>query len=105
MGRSAARSGPATLSKLAVDAGVLVVGAGPVGLALTIELGTRGVRVLLVERKVRGGTAPRAKKTNVRTRTHLRRWGIADRLAEASPFGVSYYVFNFSRKGQPEVTP
>jgi 2-polyprenyl-6-methoxyphenol hydroxylase-like FAD-dependent oxidoreductase len=69
---------------------VLVVGAGPVGLAAAIELGMRGVRVLVVERSRRGGMAPRAKTTNVRTRTHLRRWGIADRLAEASPFGVDY---------------
>jgi 2-polyprenyl-6-methoxyphenol hydroxylase-like FAD-dependent oxidoreductase len=69
---------------------VLVVGAGPVGLALAIELGMRGVRVLVAERSSRGGSAPRAKTTNVRTRTHLRRWGIADRLAQASPFGVSY---------------
>jgi 2-polyprenyl-6-methoxyphenol hydroxylase-like FAD-dependent oxidoreductase len=34
--------------------------------------------------------APRAKTTNIRTRTHLRRWGIADRLAANSPFGVDY---------------
>jgi 2-polyprenyl-6-methoxyphenol hydroxylase-like FAD-dependent oxidoreductase len=69
---------------------VLVVGAGPVGLALAIELGSRGVRVTLIERNDRGGSAPRAKTTNVRTRTHLRRWGIADKLAAASPFGVDY---------------
>src|SRR4029450_5384589 len=73
-----------------VDSEVLVVGAGPVGLALAIELGMRGVRVLVAERSRRGGTAPRAKTTTVRTRTPLRRWGIADRLAEASPFGVDY---------------
>ena len=72
------------------DTDVIVVGAGPVGLALAIELGMRGVSVLLVERNPRGGTAPRAKTTNVRTRTHLRRWGLADRLAEASPMGVDY---------------
>jgi 2-polyprenyl-6-methoxyphenol hydroxylase-like FAD-dependent oxidoreductase len=69
---------------------VLIVGAGPVGLAAAIELGIRGVRVLLVEQNDRTGVAPRAKTTNVRTRTHLRRWGIADRLAEESPFGVEY---------------
>ena len=73
-----------------VDTDVLVVGAGPVGLAAAIELGVRGVRVLVAERNTRGGSAPRAKTTNVRTRTHLRRWGIADRLAEASPLGVRY---------------
>lgn len=69
---------------------VLVVGAGPVGLAAAIELGHRGVRCLLVERSDRVGYAPRAKTTNVRTREHLRRWGIADRLAAASPLGVDY---------------
>ena len=63
---------------------------GPVGLAAAIELGTRGVRVLLVERNSRVGVAPRAKTTNVRTRTHLRRWGIADKLAAESPFGIDY---------------
>jgi 2-polyprenyl-6-methoxyphenol hydroxylase-like FAD-dependent oxidoreductase len=75
---------------MSVDIDVLVVGAGPVGLALAIELGTRGVRVLVAERSARAGSAPRAKTTNVRTRTHLRRWGLADRLAEASPLGISY---------------
>lgn len=73
-----------------VDFEVLVVGAGPSGLALAIELGSRGVRCLVVERNDRVGLAPRAKTTNVRTRTHLRRWGIADRLAAVSPFGVNY---------------
>jgi 2-polyprenyl-6-methoxyphenol hydroxylase-like FAD-dependent oxidoreductase len=75
---------------LNVDTEVLVVGGGPVGLALAIELGMRGVRVIVAERNERGGVAPRAKTTNVRTRTHLRRWGIADKLAQASPMGVDY---------------
>jgi 2-polyprenyl-6-methoxyphenol hydroxylase-like FAD-dependent oxidoreductase len=69
---------------------VLIVGGGPSGLATAIELGTRGIRVLLVERNERAGTAPRAKTTNVRTRTHLRRWGIAERLAQEAPFGIDY---------------
>ena len=69
---------------------VVIIGAGPVGLALSIELGLRGVSCRLVERNDRVGYAPRAKTTNVRTRTHLRRWGIADQLAQASPFGIDY---------------
>jgi 2-polyprenyl-6-methoxyphenol hydroxylase-like FAD-dependent oxidoreductase len=74
----------------AFDADVVIVGAGPAGLAAAIELGTRRIRTLLIEQQERAGAAPRAKTTNVRTRTHMRRWGIADRLAEASPFGVDY---------------
>ena len=69
---------------------VLIVGAGPVGLALAIELGRRGIDCLVVERNERVGVAPRAKTTNARTREHLRRWGIADALRAASPFGVDY---------------
>ncbi|KGD89978.1 FAD-monooxygenase [Achromobacter sp. RTa] len=69
---------------------VLIVGAGPAGLSSAIELGHRGVSCLLVERNDRVGYAPRAKTTNVRTREHLRRWGIADRLRAASPLGADY---------------
>ena len=73
-----------------VETDVLVIGAGPVGLSLAVELGGRGLRVLLAERNERAGHAPRAKTTNIRTRTHFRRWGLAERLAEASPLGVDY---------------
>jgi 2-polyprenyl-6-methoxyphenol hydroxylase-like FAD-dependent oxidoreductase len=69
---------------------VLIAGAGPTGLALAIELASRGVGCLVVERNDRVGYAPRAKTTHTRTREHLRRWGIADKLAEASPFGIDY---------------
>jgi 2-polyprenyl-6-methoxyphenol hydroxylase-like FAD-dependent oxidoreductase len=69
---------------------VAIVGAGPAGLALAIELGSRSIPCIVLERNSRQGHAPRAKTTHTRTREHLRRWGIADRLAEASPFGVDY---------------
>lgn len=69
---------------------VLIVGAGPVGMAAAIELGHRGIPCLLIERNDRVGYAPRAKTTNVRTREHFRRWGIADKLRAASPLGLDY---------------
>lgn len=69
---------------------VLIVGAGPVGLALAVELGTRGVACTVVERNDRVGYAPRAKTTHTRTREHLRRWGVAGELAAMAPFGVDY---------------
>ena len=72
------------------DPDVLVTGAGPVGLSLAIELGHRGVSCLVVERNDRVGYSPRAKTTNVRTREHLRRWGIADALRQASPIPPDY---------------
>ena len=69
---------------------VLIVGARPVGLSLAIELGNRSIPCRMIERNDRVGCAPRAKRTHVRTREHLRRWGIADKLKAASPLGADY---------------
>ena len=69
---------------------VLVVGAGPVGLSLAIELGQRGIDVMLVDQRDRTGPQPRAKTTNVRSMTHMRRWGIADALRAAAPLPRDY---------------
>jgi 2-polyprenyl-6-methoxyphenol hydroxylase-like FAD-dependent oxidoreductase len=69
---------------------VLVVGAGPVGLALSIELGLRGIDVTIVEQRSRTGAQPRAKTTNVRTMQHMRRWGLAERLRAAAPLPYDY---------------
>ena len=52
---------------------VLIVGAGPAGLALAIELGSRSIACIVIERNERVGYALCAKTTNVRTREHLRR--------------------------------
>lgn len=69
---------------------VVIIGAGPSGLAAAIELGLRSIPCLVVERVARAGHAPRAKTTHTRTREHLRRWGIAETLAAAAPFGIDY---------------
>lgn len=92
-----------TLHRGSANPSVLIVGAGPAGLAAAIELGNRSVPCLLIERNARVGHAPRAKTTNVRTRTHLRRWGIADTLADAAPFGIDYpsHVHFVTRLGGP----
>ena len=69
---------------------IVIVGAGPVGLALAIELGLRGVRATLIEQNDRIAPQPRAKTTNVRSMEHMRRWGIADALRASAPLPADY---------------
>jgi 2-polyprenyl-6-methoxyphenol hydroxylase-like FAD-dependent oxidoreductase len=68
------------------DTPVLIAGAGPVGLALAVELGLRGVECLVVEPRLRPTRLrPRAKTLNALTMEHARRWGLAARLRAAAP--------------------
>jgi 2-polyprenyl-6-methoxyphenol hydroxylase-like FAD-dependent oxidoreductase len=69
---------------------VLIAGAGPAGLAMAIELGSRGIRTLLVEQNESVGNNPRAKTTNVRSMEHMRRWGIADKVKAQAPLPLDY---------------
>jgi len=59
---------------------VLIVGAGPVGLALAIELGLRGVNCLIVDETDGQIQVPTANYLNCRTVEFLRRWGIGDEV-------------------------
>jgi 2-polyprenyl-6-methoxyphenol hydroxylase-like FAD-dependent oxidoreductase len=66
-----------------VDTSVLIVGAGPIGLALAADLGWRGVACLVVEQNDGVIEHPRATAQNARTMEFYRRWGIAQAVREA----------------------
>ena len=55
------------------------------GLRQQSSLACAACAVLSSSAMIATGYSPRAKTTNVRTREHLRRWGIADALRKASP--------------------
>ena len=59
---------------------VLIVGAGPVGLALAGDLGWRGVDCILVERSDGQVLQPKMDMVGIRTMEFCRRWGIGDRI-------------------------
>ena len=62
---------------------VLIVGGGPVGLALACDLGWRGVECLLVERGDGTIEQPKTNEVNIRTMEFCRRWGIVDTIEAA----------------------
>src|ERR1700676_721603 len=66
-----------------VDTEVLIVGAGPVGLTLAVDLGMRGVRCMLVEQKDAPQFLPKMERCNARTMEIFRRMGLADRIRAA----------------------
>jgi 2-polyprenyl-6-methoxyphenol hydroxylase-like FAD-dependent oxidoreductase len=68
---------------------VLVVGGGPVGLALSGDLGWRGIRCLLVEKTNGEIVQPKQDLVGVRTMEFCRRWGIAKWVEEA-PYPRDY---------------
>jgi 2-polyprenyl-6-methoxyphenol hydroxylase-like FAD-dependent oxidoreductase len=68
---------------------VLVVGAGPVGLALAGDLGWRGVASLVVERGDGSIFQPKMDMVGVRTMEFCRRWQIVDEVL-ASPYPLDY---------------
>lgn len=62
-------------------ADVLIVGAGPVGTALALDLQLRGVDAIAIDRAVTiPDDHPRGGNVNMRTVEHYRRWGIEERL-------------------------
>jgi 2-polyprenyl-6-methoxyphenol hydroxylase-like FAD-dependent oxidoreductase len=65
------------------DPQVLVVGGGPVGLTLAIDLGKRGIRAMLVEQKDAPAFLPKMERCNARTMEIYRRLGIVDRIRAA----------------------
>ena len=68
---------------------VLIVGAGPVGLALAGDLGWRGVPCTLIEKTDGRVEHPKMDLIGVRTMEFCRRWGIADRVRDA-PYPPDY---------------
>jgi 2-polyprenyl-6-methoxyphenol hydroxylase-like FAD-dependent oxidoreductase len=68
---------------------VLVVGAGPVGLALAGDLGWRGVPCMLIEKGDGAIEQPKMDLVGPRTMEFCRRWGIADWVRDA-PYPGDY---------------
>ncbi|MGB6446637.1 MAG: FAD-dependent monooxygenase [Xanthobacteraceae bacterium] len=65
------------------DTDVLIVGAGPTGLTLAIDLGKRGVRCTLIEQKEKPAFLPKMERINARSMEIYRRLGLSQKIRAA----------------------
>ena len=84
-----------------MDTEVLIVGAGPVGLTLSIDLGKRDIHCILIEKNEAPLGYPKMERCNPRTMEIFRRLGLADTVRAAGyppdwPMDV-YLVFDLMR--------
>ncbi|MDA8549264.1 FAD-dependent monooxygenase [Litoricolaceae bacterium] len=66
-----------------MDASVIVVGAGPVGLALAINLGRAGIKTILLERNPEPQFLPKMERCNARSMEMFRRIGLSKKIRDA----------------------
>ena len=59
---------------------VVIVGGGPVGVALAVELGLRGISCALVERRLEPQLIPKGQNLTQRSMEHFHSWGVADEV-------------------------
>jgi 2-polyprenyl-6-methoxyphenol hydroxylase-like FAD-dependent oxidoreductase len=72
-----------SLSNSTVECPILIVGGGPVGLALALDLGTHGTPCLIIEQGDGSIDHPRATAINSRSMEFMRRWGVAEAVKAA----------------------
>jgi 2-polyprenyl-6-methoxyphenol hydroxylase-like FAD-dependent oxidoreductase len=81
------------------DAQVVIVGGGPVGLGLAIELGQRGVQVILVERYKAPQPIPKGQNLTQRTLEHFFFWGAEAELRAARTIPRDYGIGGMTAYG------
>jgi 2-polyprenyl-6-methoxyphenol hydroxylase-like FAD-dependent oxidoreductase len=78
---------------------VIIVGGGPVGAALAVDLGLRGVACALVERYQTPQRIPKGQNLTARTLEHFYFWGIEDELRNARLMPPGYPIGNITAYG------
>lgn len=69
---------------------VAIVGGGPVGVALAIDLGLRGISCILIERRTEPQRIPKGQNLTQRSVEHFYFWGIAEELRAARVLPPDY---------------
>lgn len=71
---------------------VVIVGGGPVGMGLAIELGQRGIRCLVIERHATVQPVPKGQNLTQRTMEHFHFWGAEKALRAARTIAPEYGI-------------
>jgi 4-hydroxyisophthalate hydroxylase len=71
---------------------VIIVGGGPVGVALAVDLGQRGITCVLVERHRQPQRIPKGQNLTQRTLEHFYFWGVVDELRAARLLPPGYPI-------------
>src|SRR5467141_4832794 len=71
---------------------VVIVGGGPDGVALAVDLGLSGISCALVERRIEPQRIPKGQNLTQRTLEHFYFWGIADELRAARVMPPDYPI-------------
>jgi 4-hydroxyisophthalate hydroxylase len=81
------------------DTQVLIVGGGPVGLGLAVELGQRGIGCIVVERYDSPQPIPKGQNLTQRTLEHFHFWGAANELRAARTIPREYGISGMTAYG------
>ena len=78
---------------------VVIVGGGPVGMGLAIELGQRNIRCTLVERYPQPQPIPKGQNLTQRTMEHVHFWGAEHALRSARTIPAEYGIGGLTAYG------
>ncbi len=81
------------------EADVIIVGGGPVGFGLALELGLRGISCIVVERHVTPQPIPKGQNLTQRTMEHFRAWGLEQQVRAAAPIPVEFGIGGLTAYG------
>ena len=81
------------------DAQVIIVGGGPVGMGLAIELGQRNVRCIVVERYAQPQPIPKGQNLTQRTMEHFHFWGVENDVRAARTIPPEYGIGGLTAYG------
>jgi 2-polyprenyl-6-methoxyphenol hydroxylase-like FAD-dependent oxidoreductase len=71
---------------------VVIVGGGPVGVGLAVDLGLRGISCAVVERRTQVSGIPKGQGLSQRTLEHCWFWGVADRIRAARTIPTGHAI-------------